>query len=161
MHPSLPRNLARGARAFAVLFALLTVVMTSAHAQSTTPPGSVGLGGQIGDPSGITLKWYDRPGFAYEVLAAWDLDDFLFLNLHGLFERRLQDSPLNYFFGPGAYIGVEDRGDNDLVLGISGSFGLNFFTERFEVFLQLTPRLNVVPNTRGELGGGVGLRYYF
>ncbi len=147
--------------AAAVALALTFGCATIAGAQSTTPPGSVGLGGQIGDPSGITLKWYDRPGRAYELLGAWDLDDFLFLNLHYLFERPIQNSPLNLFLGPGVYIGVEDRRDSELVVGASATFGLNFFAEQFEVFLQLTPRLNVVPNTRGDLGGGVGLRYYF
>jgi hypothetical protein len=47
------------------------------------------------------------------------------------------------------------------VIGISGQFGLNFFVEQFEVFLQLTPRLHVLPATDGDVGGGVGLRYYF
>jgi hypothetical protein len=133
------------------------------HAQTNVPPGTVGLGGQIGSPSGITLKWYDAPGRAFDLLGAWDLDDFFFLNLHMLFERPLPESPLNFYYGPGAFLGVQDgrRRNSDMVLGISGNFGLNFFTERFEVFLQLTPRLNVVPDTRGHFGGGVGLRYYF
>jgi hypothetical protein len=145
--------------------AICSIALTcprSADAQTNVPPGSVGLGGQIGSPSGITLKWYEGPGRAFDLFGAWDLDDFFFLNLHMLFERPLTDSPLNLFYGPGAYIGVhERRGDDDLVVGISGNFGLNFFTERFEVFLQLTPRLNIVPDTEGRVGGGVGLRYYF
>lgn len=146
--------------------AVLVIVMllgaaSTAHGQTNNPPGTFAIGGQIGDPSGITLKWYDRPGRAFELLGAWDLDDFLFLNLHYLFENPIQNSPLNYYLGPGAYIGVQDRRDSDLVVGASASFGLNFFAPPFEVFLQLTPRLNVIPNTRGDLGGGVGLRYYF
>jgi hypothetical protein len=152
-------------RALAITTALLIGVGISssgAMAQTNTPPGSWGLGGQIGSPSGISLKWYDAPGRAYELLGAWDLDDFFFLNLHMLFERPLPESPLNFYYGPGAFIGVhERRRDDDLVLGISGNFGLNFFTERFEVFLHLTPRLNLVPNTNGRIGGGVGIRYYF
>ncbi len=148
--------------AAAILFCLfIQGSVSSVSAQSNNPPGTFSIGGQIGDPSGITLKWYDRPGRAFELLGAWDLDDFLFLNLHYLFEHPIQNSPLNYFLGPGAYIGVEDRRDSELVIGASASFGLNFFAEPFEVFLQLTPRLNVVPNTRGDLGGGVGLRFYF
>lgn len=129
-----------------------------------TRPGTVGLGAQLGDPSGITLKLYQRNDFAYDFLAAWDLDDFFFLNGHALYERPIPDSPLHYYFGPGIVIGIEDRGrdrDTELIIGISGQVGLNFFVERFEVFLQLTPRLNIIPDTRGDLGGGIGLRYYF
>jgi len=50
---------------------------------------------------------------------------------------------------------------NELALGLSASVGINYFVERFEVFLQLTPRLNLIPRTNADLGGGVGLRYYF
>lgn len=132
----------------------------AANAQSRR--GDVGLGGQVGEPSGLTLKAYQRPGFAYDFLAAWDLDNFFFLNVHGLYERPLQDSPLRYYYGPGVLLGVRDgRDGDDLTLGLSASFGLNFFIEQFEVYLQLTPRLHLVPETDGAIGGGVGLRYYF
>lgn len=141
---------------------LITGALSDARAQTSQPPGTFGLGGQVGSPSGITVKWYDAPGRAFDLFGAWDLNDFFFLNLHMLFERPVADSPLNFYYGPGAYIGVvERRRENDVAVGVSGNFGLNFFTERFEVFLQLTPRLNVVPDTRGRLGAGVGLRYYF
>ncbi len=139
------------------------VVASPAYAQS--PAGEVGLGGQIGDPSGITLKLYQRPGFAYDLLAAWDLDRFFFLNAHALYERPITDSPLRYYLGPGILLGFqEDAGpdeETNIVIGASGQFGVNFFVEQFEVFLQLTPRLSVIPDTDGEIGGGIGLRYYF
>ncbi len=135
------------------------------------PVSSLGIGGQVGDPSGVSLKIYrkkDGKGIfksakAYSFLAAWDLEDFFFLNAHALYEKPVPDSPLNYYLGPGAIVGVDDRpaSDVELVLGISGSFGLNFFTEHFEVYLELTPWIKIVPETEGELGGGIGLRYYF
>lgn len=144
--------------------AFLFSAATPAAAQS--PAGSFGLGGQIGDPSGITVKLYRRPGFAYDLLAAWDLDDFFFLNGHALYENPIPDSPLRYYLGPGVVVGFRDddpprRSEDDVIVGISGQFGLNFFVEQFEVFLQLTPRLHVIPETDGDIGGGVGLRYYF
>ena len=137
-----------------------------------SPVSSVGIGGQVGDPSGLTVKIY-RDGFraggpfraarAFSFLAAWDLDDFFFLSAHGLYERPIPDSPLNYYIGPGAVVGIDNRpaGDADFVLGISGEFGLNFFTEHFEVFLELMPWIKVIPETDGSLGAGIGLRYYF
>jgi hypothetical protein len=38
---------------------------------------------------------------------------------------------------------------------------LNVIIERFEIYAQITPRISVVPDTEGDVGGGVGLRYYF
>jgi hypothetical protein len=152
-------------RTILLVFLFLLTIPALRTAQAQGPAGDLGLGGQIGDPSGITLKIYQRPTFAYELVAAWDLDDFFFLNGHALFERPIPDSPLRYYLGPGVVIGVQDddtpRSRNDVVVGISGQAGVNFFVERFEVFLHLTPRLNVIPDTDGEIGGGIGLRYYF
>jgi hypothetical protein len=126
-------------------------------------PGRTGLGGQIGTPSGVTLKLYQNPGFAYDFLAAWDFDNNFFLNVHGLYERPIPESPLRYYLGPGGYIGVRThpQRDSELTVGLSATLGVNFFVEQFEIFLQVTPRLDLAPATSGQFGGGVGLRYYF
>jgi hypothetical protein len=148
----------------ASLFAgVFLALFLTAPALAQQPPGRVGIGGQIGSPSGLTLKMYQHPGFAYDFLAAWDFDNFFLFSIHGLYERAVPDSPLRFFYGPGAVISIRDRpaADNEVALGISGNFGINFFMEQFEVYLQVTPRLDVVPATRGRIGGGVGLRYYF
>lgn len=144
---------------FLLLSALLLASTGDAHAQR--PPGDFGIGGVIGDPSGLSLKWYPRGDFAYDLLVAWDLDDFIFLNAHGLFERPMRNAPFRFFYGPGGYIGILDRGrDDDVVLGVSGNFGLSYFVEPFEIFVQITPRLNIIPSTDGDLGAGIGVRFY-
>lgn len=155
------RQTRRAGGILSVLLVTLAVALPD-EADAQYRRGNVGLGGQIGEPSGLTLKVYQRPGFAYDFLAAWDLEDFFFLNVHGLYERPLQDSPLRYYFGPGVLLGIQDREDDDEVTaGISFALGLNFFIEQFEVYLQVTPRLEVIPETKGDFGGGVGLRFYF
>ena len=135
------------------------------------PEGRVGIGGQVGDPSGITVKVYrrnvERDGIlkaakAYSFLVAWDLDDFFYVNAHALHEHALEDSPLNYYLGPGLIVGFKESGSNnaEVVAGVSGDFGVNFFTERFEVFLGLTPWFRVFPDPGLHLSGGIGLRFY-
>lgn len=147
------------------LAGLIAVALTATAlpAEAQRAPGALGAGGQVGSPSGVTLKVHNPQAISYDFLAAWDLDDFFFLNVHGLYERPFRAENvdnLEYFFGPGAYVGFED--DDDAVFGISGTFGLNFlFEQRFEIYAQLTPRINLVPDTDGNLGGGLGLRYYF
>jgi hypothetical protein len=147
-------------RALLVLPLLLILMAAPVRAQ-----GGVGLGGQIGDPSGLTLKLYNPGRVSYDFLVAWDLDDFFFLNVHGLYERRLNTTEdFRFFYGPGGFLGFRDRPrdeDDDAVLGISGTFGLGFYIEQFEIFGQLTPRLALVPDTNGDLGGGIGVRFYF
>ncbi len=151
-----------------VLLALCLLPSPDAVAQ---PAGRrFGIGGQIGDPSGLTLKMY-RPGRyvssifrprVVTLLASWDFDDSFFLNVHTLDERLIPESPLRYFIGPGILIGFRGRRHRtDLLAGITGSFGVNFFRDRFEVHLQVTPRLLFFPDVTGDFDAGVGLRYYF
>ncbi|GIV57225.1 MAG: hypothetical protein D6746_15290 [Bacteroidetes bacterium] len=148
-----------------LLVFLLVSLLWLQEAPAQPAGRTLGVGGQVGAPAGVTFKLY-RPGTsplpgyrpdALSVLASWDLGDAFHLHAHLVRERPIPDSPLNYYLGPGAVLGIEGDG---LGLGVGGLFGVNFFRERFEVFLELAPRLNLLPATRGHLDAGVGLRYY-
>lgn len=150
-------------RRFSACLLLAIVCGLLAHpSQAQRPAGDTGLGVQIGEPTGLTLRFYNPGGLTYDALAAWDFsDDFFFLNIHGLYEQPLNMEapfPLVFFYGPGAYVGARNE---DVVLGVSGSFGLSLFFAPFEAFGQLTPRMDLVPDTDFDLGGGIGVRYYF
>lgn len=146
---------------------LSAFVLLSSPTALAQPAGrTLGLGGQVGGDSGLTLKSYRTDGLPFQnllqaragdVLLAWNLDGFFFVDAHLLREEPIPDSPLQYFLGPGLFFLARD---NDFVTGVSGNFGVNFFSGPFEVFLQVTPRLGLLPATSGNLGGGVGLRYY-
>lgn len=136
---------------------------------------NVGVGFQAGDPTGLNLHFRNTKPMRLDILFAWDFDDddrdFFFVNVHGLFFKPLSASPkFNFYYGPGAYIGVRDRkrdrppfddDDDKTVLGVSGNFGINVEIERFDIFLQLTPRLDLVPDTDFDIGGGLGARFFF
>ncbi|NBC19067.1 MAG: hypothetical protein GVY18_17330 [Bacteroidetes bacterium] len=158
---------------FVLLLGLLMGLTAPAAVHAQSRPGTTGIGGQIGDPSGLSVKVHPGGELAYDFLAAWDLsDDFFFLNVHGVYERSLGDTPLGFYYGPGLLLGIDEGDDdddrpgrggdeNEVVLGLSGTFGFNFFIERFELFGRITPRLLLVPATEGDIGGGIGVRYYF
>ena len=141
---------------------LLVFVFTVAPAQAQRGDAAIGI--EIGQPSGVTLLLYSPPGPSWDFLAAWDIDDFFFLNVHALYSRPLGNrGDVHLFYGPGAFIGLRDRGerDDDVVLGISGSIGVGFYIERFEIYGRVTPRLSVVPDTDGDIGAGAGFRFFF
>ena len=160
-------RLVRGLSLLTLALFLSAGLASQAHAQRTD--GAVGLGGQVGDPSGITLKVYNANRPSYDVLAAWSgIDDFFFLNGHALFENAIPaenvEQPLEWFIGPGAFIGAFEQGrdDDGLALGISGTAGIQILLDsRFEIYLQATPRFFLVPETDANIGGGLGFRYYF
>jgi hypothetical protein len=149
----------------ALIVSGLCIASHSAQAQRTS--GAAGLGVQAGDPSGVTLKFYNTNRPSYDFLAAWSFaDDFFFLNAHALFEHSLSaedvDQPMQWFVGPGAYIGVSDDGDSEAGLGVSGTIGIDILlNEHLEVYLQATPRFELIEETEPHIGGGLGLRYYF
>jgi hypothetical protein len=147
------------------LVALCLLSVPPSIAQDYRNDGDVGIGGQIGEPSGLSLKIYHPSRASYDFLAAWDLDDFFFLNVHAVFEHHFQnEESLHFFLGPGGFVGFRDHPrdrDDDVVAGISGTFGLGVLIDRFEIYIRFTPRLSVIPETNGDIGGGLGLRYYF
>ncbi|GAB4493024.1 MAG: hypothetical protein OHK0019_16080 [Saprospiraceae bacterium] len=139
---------------------------------NTAQAQNVGVGFQAGAPTGLNLHFRNTKPMRLDILFAWDFDDddrdFFFVNVHGLFFKPLSANPkFNFYYGPGAYIGVRDRDrppfddDDETVLGFSGNFGLNLEIDRFDIFLQLTPRLDLVPDTDFDIGGGLGARFFF
>jgi hypothetical protein len=138
----------------------------------TTVPASgqgFGIGGQLGDPSGLSLRFGGAP--AFDLAAGWNLsDNALFAQGHVLLsDRRLgrgrrsgAGAPLNLFYGPGLFVGVNERSgrESDVAFGLSFNAGLSYYTGPIEIFGQLTPRLQLVDRTDFDLGWGVGLRFY-
>jgi hypothetical protein len=141
-----------------VLAGLLRPCPTSAQRQS----GATGAGFQVGRPGGLAFKLYRADMIAYDGVISSDGDDYIVGHYHRLWERPLPNSPLHLYLGPGLLVGPEDLGSSpELRLGLSAEAGLNFYAERFEVFLHVTPTLRFLPNTDVALDGNVGLRYYF
>jgi len=119
------------------------------------------MGVQIGRPGGLAIKWYRPDSIAYDGVLSTDADDFVLGHFHRLWERALPTSPLHFYAGPGALIGAERLSRSPrLRLGLSTEVGLNFYAERFEVFLHVTPTLRFLPNRHVRVDGNVGLRYY-
>ena len=139
----------------------LLIVFGSTNLSAQRQFGDVGIGVQIGQPTGLTIKVYKERA-SLDFLAAWDWDDFFFFNIHSIYDEHLNDQQtVHFFYGPGGFIGIRERpGNDDVELGVSGSIGIDFLIEKFEIYIQATPRLALVKSTDFEMGGGVGFRIY-
>src|SRR5690606_41887985 len=93
----------------------------------------------------------------------WAFDCLFFLTLPALYARPLGNRrDFILFYGPGGFIGFRDRrGDDDIVIGVSGTIGVAYLIEEFEIYARITPRLSLVPETDGDVGGGLGVRFWF
>lgn len=158
-----------GSLSFAVGVTLVASLLFCPRTRAQRAPGNVTTGLQVGSPGGVTAKVYRAGHTAYSGLFTTDGDDFATLFAHRVREPPLPDSLLHGFIGPGGFVGVLHLPDAPVPeVGISALLGLNFYSERFEVFLNLTPTLRLFPKRNGEpaltlrpnLGGSVGLRYH-
>jgi hypothetical protein len=135
------------------LSALALLLFTAAPAAA-----QVGIGGLIGDPTGLTLKAGAGRG---AIVLDVNLDDAIYGQLHYLIrEQRLSGtgSDIRFSFGPGVILG---ESGNDTAVGLSALFGLGWYIDpRFELFGQVTPRLILTPDTDGDVGVAAGLRFY-
>lgn len=150
---------------FSLAFVLLSVfpfLTSPSPAQDSRSQGRLGLGGQVGTPDGITTKYYFRKDMGIIVVSSINLEQFLSLSSYLIYENPIPDSPLRLYVGPGASIGRDDSSKKLIqTASLSVVAGLNFFVEKFEVFLQTNPSVEITPVSSLELGGAVGLRYYF
>lgn len=118
----------------------------------------VGIGGLIGDPTGLTVKLgAGRGGVAVDV----GLEDDLFVQAHYLVrETRLRGAgaDVRFLFGPGGFFRDTEP---DPTLGLSALLGLSVYvTPEFELFGQVTPGISLTPETNSDIGAAVGLRFY-
>lgn len=151
-----------GSRLWCVLVAFVLLIPATSHAQIGKSTGAIGIGAQAGAPTGLTLKYYARKDIGLVFLGSWSLERFLLFSMHVTYEYPIPDSPLRFFIGPGLEIGREgDDETSDIRISTTVMPGLNFFTEKFEVFLQALPGVKLIPEKKITLGGAVGLRYFF
>lgn len=139
----------------ALAFAL--VLPTSVAAQSR----GTGVGVVLGEPTGLTARFM-RGGNNFQVHAAWSLKDEAALQLNGDYLRsgRLDTDPMMpFYFG----LGLRVKFAEEAQVGVRVPLGLNHFFggSPLEIFGEVVPVLNVIPDTEFDFNGAVGLRYYF
>ncbi|WP_412067420.1 hypothetical protein [Rubrivirga sp. IMCC43871] len=133
-----------------LLLAAALLVAAPASAQ-------LAIGGQIGTPTGLSLKAGSGAG-AVILAIGWDLDDSVSAEGHYLLRsRRLQGSDTNLalFYGPGVFVHTGGRD----AFGVSLGVGLEApLTQEIEIYGLVSPRLQLVEETDFDLGAGLGLR---
>jgi hypothetical protein len=143
-----------------MIVTLSAVVWGAVPVQAQREPGSLTIGAQAGRTSGVTAKLYRRPTTAYETLLTFDGDGLIQLGVFRVRERPVPDSMVHAYYGPGVLVG-----ERELTTGptpqfaVGGKVGINFYAERFEVFIHITPATRVHPDLTPIIGGGFGLRY--
>lgn len=150
-----------------MVMAAVLVLAGAAVAQG----GGTGLGVIVGEPTGISMKFWTGGNTAFDAAAAWSVYRYHAFHFHAdlLFHSF---SLINV--SPGtlpAYVGVGGRlklaGEpneyKDMRLGVRVPFGLEYLFEPIPLglFVEVAPILDILPGTGFGINGAAGARWYF
>jgi hypothetical protein len=146
-------------KSLSLLFLLFFVSIV--NAQSSGP----GLGIIVGEPTGISFKYWTGSTTAFDAALAWSFTDESAFHIHGdyLFHNmRLISVPegmLPFYYGIGARI----KTANKTKLGIRVPLGLTYLFQSapIDIFLEIVPILDLTPKTDFAINAALGARYFF
>jgi hypothetical protein len=124
-----------------------------------------GLGIIIGEPTGVSAKYWTHSNGAFDGAAAWSfIDEGAFhihvdYLLHNFDLIKVSEGRLPFYYGIGGRIKASD----DARLGVRVPLGLAYLLERapVDIFLEIVPILDLAPKTDFKINAAIGARYYF
>jgi hypothetical protein len=136
-----------------------------------------GLGLMVGEPTGLSAKYWLNSSMAIDGGLAWSFTSDRYHPHKGYWERGghlhihgdilwhkfdlipITVGQLPVYFGGGARIRIEDSPR----LGVRGNFGLAYIFQKvsLDIFLELSPVFDIVPQPDFGIGGALGVRYFF
>jgi hypothetical protein len=143
---------------------LILVVFAVVPERTLARENKFGAGVIIGEPTGLTVKYWVGAWTAVDAAVAWSFKNGGALYLHADYLFHFvspvprSSGEFSAYAGGGAFLAFRD----DFSFGIRVPVGMSYrFEVPVEAFAEIAPGLLLVPETGFELGGGVGLRYYF
>ena len=137
--------------------------------------GTWELGVILGEPTGLSAKYWTTTNTALDFGAAWSFEkdgnfhlhcDYLYHNFE-IF--KVDEGSLPLYFGIGGRVRFEDNGSKDIDdnhgtrVGLRLVLGLEYLVAAYpmSVFFEIAPIVDVAPKTVGSMNGGLGIRYVF
>ncbi len=145
------------------LICMLTSMLVSATV--TAQESGFGLGVIVGEPTGLSWKFWTGNVTAVDGAAAWSFADKSALHLHADlifhdFTRiNVEKGKFPFYFGFGGRIKLEKKSK----IGIRIPLGVTYIPERLplDMFLEIVPILDLIPGTEFDFNGAIGIRYFF
>ena len=146
----------------AKIIMVLVVFSSMSFAQST----GFGLGVILGEPTAISAKYWTSGSTAFDFGVGYSFEKNSYLNLHAdyLFHSKNifeTSENISLYYGPGARLRfVEDATTR---LGVRFDVGLVWIPRNtpIDVFIEVAPLLDIIPETDFDINGGIGVRYFF
>lgn len=147
-------------RTLVIGFFAVVVIAGSAAGQ-----GNFGLGIIVGEPTGVSGKLWVSENTAFDGAAAWAFSDEGALHLHAdyLFHDfdliDVDKGKLPVYFGIGARVKFENKSK----FGVRVPVGIAYLVQDapIDLFFELVPLLDLVPDTDFAFNAAIGVRYFF
>jgi hypothetical protein len=142
-----------------ILFSLIFI--SSIKAQSN----GIGVGLIVGEPTGISGKYWTGSTTAFDAALAWSFVDENAFQIHAdyLFHNirliTISEGKLPFYYGIGARL----KTANDIKLGVRVPLGLAYLFQNvpIDIFVEVVPILDLIPKTDFQINAALGARYYF
>lgn len=146
--------------AITFLFIVLFSVTTSSQSRG------FGLGIILGEPTGISAKYWTTGSTAFDFGLGYSFEKNSRMHLHADYLFHVKNifnsqEDIALYYGPGARLRLVDIGDSRL--GFRFDVGLVWIPRNapIDVFIEIAPLLDIIPETDFSINGGLGVRYFF
>jgi hypothetical protein len=139
----------------------------SGFGSENNPNHRLGVGLIVGEPTGLSLKYFMNDTLALDGALGWSFRDEPDLYLHSDFLWHKFDlinvpqAQLPFYVGVGGWAKFRDPEDNQAGLRFPIGVSCIFDNLPLDVFAEIAPTLEVTPSTRGGITGGIGARWWF
>lgn len=130
--------------------------------------GKFGLGITVGEPTGLSAKYWLNDTLAIDGAAGWSCydDSEFYLRSDLLFHKfgliSVPKGKLAPYLGGGVFVRFRDEHRDDEA-GLRVPVGLDYLFENapVDIFAEFAPGLDLTPSVRADFSGGIGIRYWF
>ncbi len=147
---------------FLFLLSMILVASTISLAQDK----GFGLGVILGEPTGLSGKYWLNEKTAIDGAVAWSFYHEASFHLHGdyLFHNKEAfetEEPFALYYGVGGRIKATENSDTQV--GIRGVVGIDYLARSvpFDIFLEIAPILDLTPTSDLVFNAGLGARFFF
>lgn len=149
-----------------IIVLLLTACVCPSFAQSKR----FGLGLVVGEPTGFTMKYWLSHVNSLNAAIAWSVFDdnsfqAFYIHLDHVFYYydlfRVETGKAPVFIGIGGRFYFPKDGETNVGFRIPLGIAYLFDQVPIEIYGELAPVVNIIPETKADLDGGIGFRYFF
>ena len=148
-----------------IKFLFASVFILSLSATTFSQDSGAGVGVILGEPTGVSFKYWTHSSGAFAGAAAWSFVDegafhiHIDYILHNFDLIKIPEGRLPFYYGIGGRI----KASKDARIGARVPLGLAYLFNNapVDIFLEVVPLLDLAPKTAFRINAAIGARYYF